>query len=138
MCEHCSGFATERFFSAQDFVAFEKALGKKLVDGTFVRLINSNQLAESSLETTFECTHCGTQWILSPPDGEWQGYFLPNDQLAAYEEFNHQSEQQRTFQTNFKGSKGNCGCCLGMFLGLVTLIIYIVYSFFDFILGIFF
>ncbi len=137
MCEHCSGFSTERFFSEQDFAAFEKALGKKLVDGTFVRVVHPNQLAQSSLETTFQCTHCDTDWILSLPEGDWQGYFLPNDQLTEYEEFNYQSEQN-TFQTNFKNGKRSCGCCLGLFLGLVVLIIYTVYSFFDFILGIFF
>ncbi|WP_162819761.1 hypothetical protein [Kordia sp. SMS9] len=120
-------------------MAFEKALEKKLVDGTFVRIVNTNQLAQSSLETTFQCTHCDTEWILSVPDtdSEWQGYFLPNDQLTEYEEYDYQSEQS-TFQTNFKGGKGNCGCCLGLFLGFVFLIIYIVYSFFDFILGLFF
>ncbi|MEM6719790.1 MAG: hypothetical protein AAF611_10765 [Bacteroidota bacterium] len=138
MCEHCAGFLTERFFSAEDYAAFEKALGKKLVDGTFIRVINSNQLPQNTQETVFQCTHCGTEWVLSVPDFKdgWQGYFLPNDQLAAYEYEEVEDTSRRndgTFQTTLKSGQKGCGFCLLMLLALIILIFYIIYSFFRFI-----
>ncbi|WP_298509529.1 hypothetical protein [uncultured Kordia sp.] len=144
MCEHCSGFATERFFSHQDFAAFEKAFEQKCLDGTFVRVVNSNQISQNSLETTFECTHCNTDWILSAPENSWRGYFLPENRLATnndtyeYESTNNNTFNNNTFQANFNGKKGNCGCCLAMFLGILALIIYLIYSVFDFILDLLF
>lgn len=142
MCEHCSGFLTERFFSKEDYVAFEKALGKKLLDGTFIRVVRPNQLAQSSEETIFQCTHCGTEWVLSAPDFEdgWQGYFLPNDQVATYEyeEYEETSRNDSTFKTSFKGGQKGCGFCLLLILALIAFIIYIIYSIFDFILGLLF
>ncbi|MCH2194613.1 hypothetical protein [Kordia sp.] len=139
MCEHCSGFATERFFSHQDFAAFEKAFEKKCLDGTFIRVVNSNQIAQDTSETTFECTHCNTDWVLSTPENDWQGYFLRENQLVAYDNYEYESTNNNTtFRANFKGQKGNCGCCLAIFLGLLALIIYIIYSVFDFILDMLF
>ncbi|MEM6685078.1 MAG: hypothetical protein AAF617_04710 [Bacteroidota bacterium] len=145
MCEQCAGFLTERFFSKEDFAAFEKAFEKKLLDGTFIRIIQPNQLAQNTEETTFQCTHCGTEWVLSAPDFEegWQGYFLPNDQLATYAEYeeapqNNTSFGNGTFQTTLKGGQRGCFFCLGLFVAIIALIIYIIYSVFDFILGLFF
>jgi hypothetical protein len=134
MCQHCSRFATERFFSDEDFAAFEKALGKKLVDGTFVRLVNPNQIAQNAGETTFQCSYCGTDWVLSVPEGDWQGYFLPENQLAEYEEYEQPNPQnQSTFQTTIKGGQKGCGFCLALFFVVLALIIYIIYSVFDFV-----
>jgi hypothetical protein len=130
MCEHCAGFETERFFSLEDFAAFEKAFEKKLLDGTFVRVVNSSQLAQNSYETTYQCTYCGTYWVLSPPEGEWQGYFLPEDQLAD----DYEQVEAHTFQVDSKKNNNSCGCCLGMFLLLIGLIVYGIYSIFDFII----
>lgn len=141
MCEHCAGFSTERFFSEDDFAAFEKALGKKLLDGTFIRVVHSGQLTQNTQETIFQCAQCDTEWVLSVPDFEdgWQGYFLPNDQLAAYEyeEYEDTSRNAGTFQTSFQGGKKGCGFCLGLFLLLTVFIIYIIYSFFRFIFDFF-
>lgn len=141
MCEHCSSFATERFFSDQDFTAFEKAFEKKSLDGTFIRVINSNQISQNSQETTFECTHCHTDWVLSVPDGDWQGFFLPNDRLTEYNEYEYDSSNNNgnnVFKANFNGNKGNCGCCLVLFLLFVGSIFYGIYSVFDFILDLLF
>jgi hypothetical protein len=133
MCEHCEPFETERFFSEEDFMAFQKAFEKKLLDGTFVRVVNATQLAQNSLETTYQCTHCGTYWVLSPPENDWQGYFLPENQLTD----DYEQTESQTFQMSSKFNKG-CGCCLGMILLLIGLIVYVIFSIFDFALDLFF
>ena len=133
-------FCDRTFFSDQEFAAFEKAFEKKSLDGTFIRVVNSNQLSQNSLETTFECTHCHTDWVLSAPDGDWQGYFLPNDRLTEYNEYEYDSPKNdnNVFRANFNSGKKGCGFCLILFLLFIGLIVYLIYSVFDFILDLLF
>lgn len=131
MCEHCTPLTRENFPSEQDFIAFEKVLEAKSVDGTFIRVITANDLP---LEPRYQCTFCNTDWVLSVPERSWRGYFLPEQSVANYEN-NNTNTSFESFQTK---TKGNCGCCLGMTFLFLALIIYGIYSLIAFLFDLIF
>lgn len=121
MCEHCTPLTKLRFPSKRDFISFKKKFKAKLVDGTFIQVINSDETEHTSLESTYQCTFCSIDWVLSLPKNVWRGYFLPEESIVKYED-NEPSSNFKTFQGK------SCGGCLLMILLLLALIIYGLYS----------
>ena len=68
MCEHCTPLAKNTFPSEQDFISFEKVLEAKSIDGTFIRVIDTDELEHNTRKSTYQCTFCGTDWVLSVPE----------------------------------------------------------------------
>jgi hypothetical protein len=136
MCEHCTPLTTQKFPSEQDFISFQKVLKTKLVDGTFIRVITAEDLP---LEPRYQCTFCNTDWVLSVPERSIRGYFLPEQRIVEYEN-NETNNNFETFQGKaFQGKRSkNCGCCLGMILLFLGLIIYGLYSLVSFLFDLLF
>lgn len=132
-CAHCAPFATKKFSSQEDFVAFEKELEAKCVDGTFIQVVNADDTEEMSLQVQYQCTHCGNDWTLSIPENAYRGYFSPNTEIE------HEQTNTNFFQANMrKRGKGNCGCCLGMIFLLILLLLYGLYNLVDFLFDLIF
>ncbi|EDP96687.1 hypothetical protein U8527_00095 [Kordia algicida OT-1] len=133
-CVHCAPFAKKKFSSQEDFIAFEKELEAKCVDGTFIRIVNADETEMPSWQSTYQCTFCETDWELAIPEGKMRGYFLPTDQVSQPQQNNN------NYYFNMKSSKRspNCGCCLGMIFLLILLILYILWQFVDFLFDLIF
>lgn len=130
MCEHCTPLTTENFSSQKDFKTFEKVLETKCVDGTFVRVVNADETENRLFEDNYQCTFCGTDWVLSIDENSWRGYFLPVEGITMREPI----ETNSRFET-FQGKRSkNCGCCLGMIFLFIALILYLIYEFSSFVI----
>lgn len=129
MCQYCTRYQVRSFPTEADFNAFLTILDAKCNDGTFIRFLASDNTEDISYESIYQCSYCNDEWVLSIPDDSWRGYFLPENQTY----FEDEADTNISVKSKGKG----CGCCLLMFLGLVALIIYIIYSFFDFLLNLF-
>ncbi|QHI37685.1 hypothetical protein IMCC3317_30660 [Kordia antarctica] len=136
MCEHCTPLTAKNFSSQKDFKTFEKVLETKCVEGTFVRVVNANETENKSLEDNYQCTFCGTDWVLSIDEGSWRGYFLPVEGVTVFED--HQTNETNSRFETFQGKRSkNCGCCLGMIFLFIALILYLIYSFASFVIDLF-
>ncbi len=127
MCEHCIPLTVKNFSSQEDFEHFEKILQAKCIDGTFVRIVNADETRNASLKENYQCTFCETDWVLFVDTHSERGYFLPSEGVTVHEN-NQTAESASRFQTFQTKSKGNCGCCLGVFFLFLALIIYGLYS----------
>jgi len=139
MCKHCTPLTVKNFFSQEDFGDFDKILQAKCVDGTFVRVVNSDETKNSMYNDKdfYQCTFCETDWVLFFESRSERGYFLPLDGVTTYEN-NQTNEANGNFKTfQVKRSK-SCGCCLLLILLFLGLIIYGLYSLIAFLFDLLF
>ncbi|WP_046754932.1 hypothetical protein [Kordia jejudonensis] len=126
-CERCLPFRRYEFANENDFYTFEESLDTE----TFIRVVSTDEMDENFPEVTHQCTFCNEDWVLSFPERSWRGYFLPATEAP----------KRRTpfvFESNSTKKSPNCGCCLGMIFLVIALIIYVIYSFFDFLIDLIF
>ena len=93
MCADCFDSEISKFNSEMDFNDFQKILDQK-VNKNQLKTIRDNNAKDVDFKTTYNCSSCNQEWILSFPENAWRGYFLKkNNALKRLEELELKSKK---------------------------------------------
>ncbi len=121
-CQHCTPFKRQEFPSEQSFITFQNILDQECRNGVFTRVVEVNT-SNNVFEDFYQCAFCNEDWKLSIPEYALRGYFLPKNSRTRSKKVNA-----------LKNHRRSCGCCLGMIFLIIASILYVLYSFFDFLI----